>query len=126
MRLKWVRKRLERWAVWREACLYGRVASPMIDGMPHAAAFGAVVTETRTEEEETDRALRALQALYPDYGTTIALVYWVGPAVHKVRLTELAEWIGITKYALAMRVERAESKFSEMLEKARDARDLVL
>ena len=126
MRLEWVRKRLEKWAAWVEESKRGRVASPKIDGMPHAAAAGVPVPDVHEEEKLTQRALVALHALYPDYSETISLVYVVGPAAHKVGVAALAEWIGVTKYALAMRIERAESKFSEMLEKARDAQVLGL
>ena len=126
MRLEWVRRRLEAWAAWVEESKRGRVASPKMDGMPHAAAAGATVPEKRTEEEETQKALNAMNALYPDYGETIALVYWAGPAAHKVGLAAQAEWIGVTKDVLFHRIEAAESKFSEMLDKRRDAQDLVL
>lgn len=126
MRLDWVRRRLEAWAAWVEQSKCGRVASPKIDGMPHAAAAGATLPEKRTEEEETQKALNAMNALYPDYGETIALVYWAGPAAHKVGLAAQAEWIGVTKDVLFHRIEAAESKFSEMLDKRRDAQDLVL
>ena len=125
MRLEWVRRRLEAWAAWVEESKRGRVASPKIDGMPHATA-GVPVPDGHEEEKLTQRALVALHALYPDYGETISLVYVVGPAAHKVGVAALAEWIGVTKYALAMRIERAESKFSEMLDKVYDARDLGL
>ena len=126
MRLDWVKERLQKWAAWKEKRKYGRVASPKIDGMPHAAAAGATVPEKRTKEEETQKALNAMNALYPDYGETIALVYWAGPAAHKVGLAAQAEWIGVTKDVLFHRIEAAESKFSEMLDKRRDAQDLVL
>ena len=126
MRLVWVRRRLEAWAAWVEASKRGRVASPKIDGMPHAAAADVPVPDVHEEEKLTQLALEALYKLYPDYGETIALVYVTGPAAHVVGVTALAEWIGVTKNALAVRIERAESKFSEMLEKARDARDLGL
>lgn len=126
MRLDWVRRRLEAWAAWVEESKRGRVASPKIDGMPHAAAADVPVPDGHEEEKLTQRALVALHALYPDYSETISLVYVVGPAAHKVGVVALAEWIGVTKYALALRIERAESKFSEMLEKVLDARDLGL
>ena len=126
MRLEWVRRRLEAWAAWVEESKRGRVASPKIDGMPHAAAADVPVPDGHEEEKLTQRALVALHALYPDYSETISLVYVVGPAAHVVGVTALAEWIGVTKYALALRIERAESKFSEMLEKMLDARDLGL
>lgn len=126
MRLDWVRRRLEAWAAWVEESKRGRVASPKIDGMPHAAAADVPVPDGHEEEKLTQRALVALHALYPDYSETIALVYVVGPAAHKVGVVALAEWIGVTKYALVLRIERAESKFSEMLEKVLDARDLGL
>ena len=126
MRLDWVRRRLEAWAAWVEESKRGRVASPKTDGMPHAAAADVPMPEGHEEEKLTQRALVALHALYPDYSETISLVYVVGPAAHVVGGTALAEWIGVTKYALALRIERAESKFSEMLEKVLDARDLGL
>lgn len=125
MRLDWVRRRLEAWAAWVEESKRGRVPALRIDGMPHVAA-GAGVPDVHEEERLTQRALVALHALYPDYSETISLVYVVGPAAHVVGVTALAEWIGVTKYALALRIERAESKFSEMLEKMLDARDLGL
>lgn len=125
MRLEWVRRRLEAWAAWVEESKRGRVPALRIDGMPHVAA-GAGVPDVHEEERLTQRALVALHALYPDYSETISLVYVVGPAAHVVGVTALAEWIGVTKYALALRIERAESKFSEMLEKMLDARDLGL
>ena len=126
MRLDWVRRRLEAWAAWVEESKRGRVASPKIDGMPHAAAAGVPVPDVHEEEKLTQRALEALHALYPDYSETISLVYVVGPAAHVVGVTALAEWIGVTEKALFMRIERAESKFSEMLEKTRDVHDLGL
>ena len=126
MRLVWVRRRLEAWAAWVEESKRGRVASPKIDGMPHAAAAGVPVPDVHEEEKLTQRALEALHALYPDYSETISLVYVVGPAAHVVGVTALAEWIGVTEKALFMRIERAESKFSEMLEKTRDVHDLGL
>ena len=126
MRLVWVRRRLEAWAAWVEESKRGRVASPKIDGMPHAAAAGVPVPDVHEEEKLTQRALEALHALYPDYSETISLVYVVGPAAHVVGVTALAEWIGVTEKALFMRIERAESKFSEMLEKTRDGHDLGL
>lgn len=126
MRLNWVRRRLEAWAAWVEESKRGRVASPKIDGMPHAAAAGVPAPDGHEEEKLTQRALVALHALYPDYSETISLVYVVGPAVHVVGVTALAEWIGVTEKALFMRIERAESKFSEMLEKTRDVQDLGL
>ena len=126
MRLEWVRRRLEAWAAWVEQSEHGRVASPKIDGMPHAAATGVLVPDVHEEEKLTQRALVALHALYPEYSETISLVYVVGPAAHVVGVTALAEWIGVTEKALFMRIERAESKFSEMLEKTRDAQDLGL
>lgn len=126
MRLEWVRRRLEAWAAWVEESKRGRVASPKIDGMPHAAAAGVPVPDVHEEEKLTQRALVALHALYPDYSETISLVYVVGPAAHVVGVTALAEWIGVSEWVLFKRIERAESKFSEMLEKARDARDLGL
>lgn len=126
MRLDWVRRRLEAWAAWVEESKRGRVASPKIDGVPHAASADVPVPDGHEEEKLTQRALVALHALYPDYSETISLVYVVGPAAHKVGVVALAEWIGVTKYALALRIERAESKFSEMLEKVLDARDLGL
>ncbi len=126
MRLDWVRRRLEAWAAWVEESKRGRVASPKMDGMPHAAAAGAPVPDVHEEEKLTQRALEALHRLYPDYSETIALVYVTGPAAHVVGVNELAEWIGTPKRTLLSRVEAAESKFSEMLEKARDARDLAL
>lgn len=125
MRLDWVRRRLEAWAAWVEESKRGRVPALRIDGMPHVAA-GAGVPDVHEEERLTQRALVALHALYPDYSETISLVYVVGPAAHVVGVTALAEWIGVTKYALALRIERAESKFSEMLEKVLDVRDLGL
>lgn len=124
MRLNWVRRRLEAWAAWVEESKRGRVASPKIDGMPHAAAAGVPVPDGHEEEKLTQRALVALHALYPDCSETLSLVYVVGPAAHVVGVTALAEWIGVTEKALFMRIERAESKFSEMLEKTRDAQDL--
>lgn len=126
MRLVWVRRRLEAWAAWVEESKRGRVASPKIDGMPHVAAAGVPVPDVHEEEKLTQRALEALHALYPDYSETISLVYVVGPAAHVVGVTALAEWIGVTEKALFMRIERAESKFSEMLEKTRDVHDLGL
>ena len=126
MRLDWVRRRLEAWAAWVEESKRGRVASLKIDGMPHAASADVPEPDGHEEEKLTQRALVALHALYPDYSETISLVYVVGPAAHKVGVVALAEWIGVTKYALALRIERAESKFSEMLEKVLDARDLGL
>lgn len=126
MRLVWVRRRLEAWAAWVEASKRGRVASPKIDGMPHAAAAGVPVPDVHEEEKLTQRALVALHALYPAHSETISLVYVVGPAAHVVGVTALAEWIGVSEWVLFKRIERAESKFSEMLEKARDARDLGL
>lgn len=125
MRLEWVRRRLEAWAAWVEESKRGRVPALRIDGMPHVAA-GAGVPDVHEEERLTQRALVALHALYPDYSETISLVYVVGPAAHVVGVNELAEWIGMPKRTLLSRVEAAESKFSEMLEKARDARDLEL
>ena len=125
MRLDWVRRRLEAWAAWVEESKRGRVPALRIDGMPHVAAC-AGVPDGHEEEKLTQRALVALHALYPEYSETISLVYVVGPAAHVVGVVALAEWIGVTKYALALRIERAESKFSEMLEKARDAQDLGL
>ena len=126
MRLVWVRRRLEAWAAWVEESKRGRVTSPKIDGMPHAAAAGVSLPDVHEEEKLTQRALEALHALYPDYSETISLVYVVGPAAHVVGVTALAEWIGVTEKALFMRIERAESKFSEMLEKTRDVHDLGL
>ena len=126
MRLDWVRRRLEAWAAWVEESKRGRVASPKIDGMPHAAAAGVLVPDEHEEEKLTQRALVALHALYPTYSETISLVYVVGPAAHVVGVVALAEWIGVTEKALFMRIERAESKFSEVLEKTRDAQDLGL
>lgn len=126
MRLDWVRRRLEAWAAWVEESKRGRVASPKMDGMPHAAAADVPVPDGHEEEKLTQRALVALHALYPDYSETISLVYLMGPAAHVVGVNELAEWIGMPKRTLLSRVEAAESKFSEMLEKARDARDLEL
>lgn len=126
MRLDWVRRRLEAWAAWVEESKRGRVASPKIDGMPHAASADITVPDGHEEERLTQRALVALHALYPDHSETISLVYVVGPAAHVVGVTALAEWIGVTKDVLFHRIEAAESKFSEMLEKARDARDLGL
>ena len=126
MRLDWVRRRLEAWAAWVEEGKRGRVASPKIDGMPHAATADVPVPDGHEEEKLTQRALVALHALYPDYSETISLVYVVGPAAHVVGVTALAEWIGVSEWVLFKRIERAESKFSEMLEKARDARDLGL
>lgn len=126
MRLDWVRKRLEKWAAWVEESKRGRVASPKIDGMPHAAAAGVPVPDVHEEEKLTQRALVALHALYPDYSETISLVYVVGPAAHVVGLTALAEWVGVPIKTLFTRIEAAESKFSEMLEKAHDAQDLGL
>ena len=126
MRLDWVRRRLEAWAAWIEESKRGRVASPKIDGMPHAASADVPVPDGHEEERLTQRALVALHALYPNHSETISLVYVVGPAAHVVGVTALAEWIGVTEKALFMRIERAESKFSEMLEKTRDAQDLGL
>lgn len=126
MRLDWVRRRLEAWAAWVEESKRGRVASPKIDGMPHAAAADVPVPDGHEEEKLTQRALVALHALYPDYSETISLVYVVGPAAHVVGVTALAEWIGVSEWVLFKRIERAESKFSEMLDKVHDARDLGL
>ena len=126
MRLDWVRRRLEAWAAWVEESKRGRVASPKIDGMPHAAAADVPVPDGHEEERLTQRALVALHALYPDYSETISLVYVVGPAAHVVGVTALAEWIGVSEWVLFKRIERAESKFSEMLDKVHDARDLGL
>lgn len=126
MRLEWVRRRLEAWAAWVEESKRGRVASPKMDGMPHAAAADVPVPDGHEEERLTQRALVALHALYPDYSETISLVYVVGPAAHVVGLAALAEWTGVSRKTLFMRIETAEAKFSEMLEKARDARDLGL
>ena len=126
MRLDWVRRRLEAWAAWVEESKRGRVASPKMDGMPHAAAADVSVPDGHEEEKLTQRALVALHALYPDYSATISLVYVVGPAAHVVGVNELAEWIGMPKRTFLSRVEAAESKFSEMLEKTCDAQDLGL
>lgn len=126
MRLDWVRRRLEAWAAWVEESKRGRVASPKIDGMPHAAAADVPVPDGHEEEKLTQRALVALHALYPDYSETISLVYVVGPAAHVVGVVALAEWIGVTKDVLFHRIEAAESKFSEILEKTHDVRDLGL
>lgn len=126
MRLDWVRWRLEAWAAWVEKSKRGRVASPKIDGMPHAAAADVPVPDGHEEEKLTQRALVALHALYPAYSETISLVYVVGPAAHVVGVTALAEWIGVSEWVLFKRIERAESKFSEMLDKVHDARDLGL
>lgn len=126
MRLDWVRRRLEAWAAWVEQSKSGHVASPKIDGMPHAAAADVPVPDVHEEEKLTQRALVALHALYPDYSETISLVYVVGPAAHVVGVNELAEWIGMPKRTFLSRVEAAESKFSEMLEKTCDAQDLGL
>ena len=125
MRLEWVRRRLEAWAAWVEESKRGSVPALRIGGMPHVAA-GAGVPDVHEEERLTQRALVALHALYPDYSETISLVYVVGPAAHVVGVNELAEWIGMPKRTLLSRVEAAESKFSEMLEKVLDARDLGL
>lgn len=126
MRLDWVRRRLEAWAAWVEESKRGRVASPKIDGMPHAAAADVPVPDGHEEEKLTQRALVALHALYPTYSETISLVYVVGPAAHVVGVVALAEWIGVTKDVLFHRIEAAESKFSEILEKTHDVRDLGL
>lgn len=126
MRLDWVRRRLEAWAAWVEESKRGRVASPKIDGMPHAATANVPVPDGHEEEKLTQRAMVALHALYPDYSETISLVYVVGPAAHVVGVTALAEWIGVSEWVLFKRIERAESKFSEMLDKVHDARDLGL
>ena len=126
MRLDWVRRRLEAWAAWVEESKRGRVASPKIDGMPHAAAAGVPVPDVHEEEKLTQRALEALHKLYPGYSETIALMYVTGPAAHVVGVTALAEWIGVSEWVLFKRIERAESKFSEMLDKVYDARDLGL
>ena len=124
MRLEWVRRRLEAWAAWVEESKRGRVASPKIDGMPHAAAADVPVPDGYEEEKLTQRALVALHALYPEYSETISLVYVVGPAAHKVGLAAQAEWIGMSRKALFMRIETAESKFADMLEKLSDVNDL--
>ena len=126
MRLDWVRRRLEAWAAWVEESKRGRVASPKIDGMPHAAAADVPVPDGHEEEKLTQRALVALHALYPTYSETISLVYVVGPAAHVVGVVALAEWIGVTKDVLFHRIEAAESKFSEIFEKTHDVRDLGL
>lgn len=128
MRLEWVRRRLEAWAAWVEESKRGRVASPKMDGMPHADEFefDAPPPDMHEEEKITQQALEALHKLYPDYSETISLVYVVGPAAHVVGLTALAEWVGVPIKTLFTRIEAAESKFSEMLEKARDAQDLGL
>lgn len=126
MRLDWVRRRLEAWAAWVEESKRGRVASPKIDGMPHAASADVPVPDGHEEEKLTQRALVALHALYPDYSETISLVYVVGPAAHRVGVPALAAWIGTPRDVLFHRIEAAEAKFSEMLEKARDAQDLGL
>lgn len=127
MRLDWVRRHLEAWAAWVEESKCGRVASPIIDGMPHEEdAADVPVPDLHEEEKLTQRALVALHALYPAYSETISLVYVVGPAAHVVGVTALAEWVGVTKTMLFMRIEAAEAKFSEMLEKVRDAQDLGL
>lgn len=126
MRLDWVRRRLEAWAAWVEESKRGRVASPKIDGMPHAAAAGVLVPDEHEEEKLTQQALEALHKLYPDYSETIAFVYVVAPAAHVVWLSTQAKLIGVSKDVLFHRIEIAESKFSEMLEKVRDARDLGL
>ena len=106
--------------------LVNDVVGGPFDGMPLDESDDVQYPDGHEEEKLTQRALVALHALYPDYSETISLVYVVGPAAHKVGVVALAEWIGVTKYALALRIERAESKFSEMLEKVLDARDLGL
>ena len=127
MRLKWVKDRLERWAAWIEVRKYGRVAAVSIDGMPRiTGCLKMRIEELPDEEKRTQRALMALHALNPDYSEVISLVYVVGPAAHVVGVTALAEWVGVTKTMLFMRIEAAEAKFSEMLEKVRDAQDLGL
>ena len=126
MRLDWVRRRLEAWAAWVEESKRGRVTSPKIDGIPHAATADVPVPDGHEEEKLTQRALVALHALYPTYSETISLVYVVGPAAHVVGVVALAEWIGVTKDVLFHRIEAAESKFSEILEKTHDVRDLGL
>ena len=50
MRLDWVRRRLEAWAAWVEESKRGRVASPKIDGMPHAATADVPVPDGHEEE----------------------------------------------------------------------------
>ena len=126
MRLDWVRRRLEAWAAWVEESKRGRVASPKIDGMPHAATADVPVPDGHEEEKLTQQALEALHKLYPDYSETIAFVYVVAPAAHVVWLSTQAKLIGVSKDVLFHRIEAAESKFSEILEKVRDARDLGL
>ena len=125
MRLEWVKRRLLAWAAWQEETVSGRVASPKIDGMPHAGMIEPAVPDDHRSERETDRVLEALCRLYPDYGVTIQLVYVVGPRNNITRLGDLALRLNLEESAFAKRVERAERKFSEMLDKASDVASMV-
>ena len=125
MRLKWVKDRLERWAAWIEVRKYGRVAAVSIDGMPRiTGCLKMRIEELPDEEKRTQRALMALHALNPDYSEVISLVYVIGPAVHVVGVSALAEWLGMSRKTLFFRIERAEAKFAEMFEKVIDAESL--
>ncbi len=125
MRLEWVKRRLRAWAAWKEETVSGRVASPKIDGMPHAGVIEPAVPDDHRLEREADRVLEALCRLYPDYGMTIQLVYVVGPRKNITRLSDMAAQLSLEESAFAKRIERAERKFSEMLEKARDVASMA-
>lgn len=123
MRLEWVKRRLINWAAWVEESREGRIKSPKLDDTPGGG--GVVEPKEHAKEAATHRALRALYELEAKHTSaeTLALVYLVGPQNNKTTVAEIADWVGINRTTLQMRLEVAESRFANIVDNARDVPD---
>ena len=123
MRLEWVQRRLQEWAAWVEDSR-GYVKPMKLSDTPGGGAVAAV-PKTYEKEMESERTIISLYFLEKSHvsAKTLALVYLHGPRAHKTSVAEIARWLNINEKTLLSRLERAEAKFANMVDSAKERRE---
>lgn len=123
MRLEWVQRRLREWAAWVEESR-GYVRPMKLSDTP-GGGTGVSAPKTYEKEMESERTIISLYFLEKSHvsAMTLALVYLHGPRANKASIAEIARWRGINEKTLLKRLVRAESKFANMVDNAKERRE---
>lgn len=123
MRLQWVQERLHKWAAWVEEQRVGYVKPIKLDDMPGGGSGGMAEPKDYAREEATDRALMALFLMEPSHESSSLLryVYLIAPRKNITAIADMARRRGVPENTFRSQLERAEKKFANIVDYAKDA-----
>ena len=123
MRLQWVQERLQKWAAWVEEQRVGYVKPIKLDDMPGGGSGGMAEPKNNAREEATDRALMALFMMEPlhESASLLRYVYLIAPRKNITAIADMARRKGVPEKTFWAQVERAERKFANIIDLAKDA-----